>query len=603
MRYERPEMRDDQHRKDVDNNTEYTRMEDAPYRLNHAKLRRMQKMERGLHFILHHLDQDNCTLEETAKEAGYDPAYFARLFAKYFEMPFNRFVTKLKVRAAARDILEQDFPKHPGKKYSFANSQIFSKVFRKEFGVSPRQFHAGDYEVPDMPLRKKVEGVEITLEYQQVNALKMEGMPLSIPWGNETYLMDTLAWAFSEEVAKDPKVPTFKCREDQIGIWWYDPDEQLHYLFGKVLEEYGTAAAPEQTSRGEQSLNGVIQGGNYAVFSYPRPKKDRDIYLQSRIMARYVFKEWVPINHKVTNVMGFTYERFTSDRIYLYLPLTIGMGGTDRLRRREWLISGWTAYIDEHIHENLTLESLARIAGYSTTNYHDVFVMYYGISPTEYIRKRRQYLNSRGHGSENKETVLDLQEYYDTNRNRVRMMIRTVKDREAVLHHIRLQPEPEDTSFSGSRESAGIMNMTELIIYWFRNTFDDFRPMSPFLSGIGKKQSKIFVWDTEATYENGEMGYRYSVGALLKYRYEKELLHQYLSQTDIRRDQIDGGKYAIFMTLNASDEDDPKEAFHMLTRCAFGGWIHENRHRCDLSRRTFVIWRDHKLFFYVPLIS
>lgn len=45
------------------------------------------------------------------------------------------------------------------------------------------------------------------------------------------------------------------------------------------------------------------------------------------------------------------------------------------------------------------------------------------------------------------------------------------------------------------------------------------------------------------------------------------------------------------------------DAFSLQTRCAFGGWIKDNRWRVDFLCRTFVSWRDQRLYFFVPIIG
>ena len=65
-----------------------------------------------------------------------------------------------------------------GTRYGFANAQSFSKAFKREIGIGPRDFYNGQYRIPDMPFPGRVEGVEIALDYQIVHALKMKGIPL-----------------------------------------------------------------------------------------------------------------------------------------------------------------------------------------------------------------------------------------------------------------------------------------------------------------------------------------------------------------------------------------------------------------------------------------
>ena len=46
-------------------------------------------------------------------------------------------------------------------------------------------------------------------------------------------------------------------------------------------------------------------------------------------------------------------------------------------------------YIEEHLQDSLTVEELAKIAGFSTYHYYRVFTAYVGIPVMEYIRRRR----------------------------------------------------------------------------------------------------------------------------------------------------------------------------------------------------------------------
>jgi AraC family transcriptional regulator len=46
-------------------------------------------------------------------------------------------------------------------------------------------------------------------------------------------------------------------------------------------------------------------------------------------------------------------------------------------------------YIEEHLQDSLTVEELAKIAGFSTYHYYRVFNVYVGIPVMEYIRRRR----------------------------------------------------------------------------------------------------------------------------------------------------------------------------------------------------------------------
>jgi len=193
------------------------------------------------------------------------------------------FFTKLKLRRAAREIQEQNYPKQIGVKYGFGSVQSFSKTFKREIGVSPREFFKGNYTVPDMPLRSRIAGIDIEMEYAEEHALSVDGTHIKAPNGIDTYLLDSYALPYS--MHDQVSVEDNGC--DKVGLWWYFADEGMTYVYGDVTRRFDTAYVPE----GEEEGNILIQGGSYAVFSYRRPDDPSKISLMSRIMARYIFKE------------------------------------------------------------------------------------------------------------------------------------------------------------------------------------------------------------------------------------------------------------------------------------------------------------------------
>lgn len=604
---------------------DYKKMDDAPYKLNAAPLRSMQKMERALNFILNNLKQKKIDPSEAAEQAGYDDEYFIKAFRQYFGYPFERFVTMLKLRKAAREIQEENYPKQIGREYGFSTVQSFSKAFSREIGISPREFFIGNYNVPDMPFRKTVKGIEIRLEYREEHAVLMKGVSIKPPLGNYTYLMDSYALPYkenNEECLTDEY-------HDKVGLWWYELSNGMVYKFGDVAEYYDSLYIPEEKAP-DGSI--VIEGGNYAVFSYKRPDNIKDISMMSRIMARYIFKEWVPINAKVTNTIGYTYEKFTRDRIYIYLPLSVGMGGTEELKPRRWGIPLWARYIDDHIREPLSLESLAIAAGYSHQNYKDIFTMYYNMTPTTYIRRRRLLLVLNalmrtgyvfsGESSLNIDADIfpvygfasynnfcqafreefgkepdmdtrdmnlpDLNEMYEKNNAKVEVSIRNVQDFMVAMHPIE---ETEDKKVPS--------DLAGRVLYWFHHDFRDFGRINDY---IKKPEEKVSIWGNDAVYKGLNKVYEYYVGSVLRTVVDENEIKNALKDSGAIIEHIPGGRYAVFRTFDETDGANPEMSYHILTVTAFGGWIHDNRWRTDLNRRTFVIWRNSRLFFYVPVV-
>ena len=65
---------------------DYKVMSDVPYELDQHVLVQMQKLERGLSYILDNLRNSDMTLEEVAAHAGYSPGYFKALSSDALSM-------------------------------------------------------------------------------------------------------------------------------------------------------------------------------------------------------------------------------------------------------------------------------------------------------------------------------------------------------------------------------------------------------------------------------------------------------------------------------------------------------------------------------------
>ena len=649
-------------------NVAYRSMRDVQREPHEQKLLAMQKLELGLRFILDNLGNSNIALEDVAAHAGYSPSYFKLLFSEHFEMPFAQFVMKLRMRNAALEIQEKHYPKGIWSQYGFATAASFSKAFRREIGISPRQFYKGNYAVPDMPLRKRLNGVSISLEYTIEQAFLVCGSTAPPPQGSETYLMDALALPFTGAYPQFESMPG-----EQIGLWYYEPETGMEYVFGPVEERFDSIsvlARHSEAKRGKRRV--VVQGGRYAVFSYPRPADERAIPLMQRILSRFIFQEWVPMNRKVTNTMGFTYERFTPERVYLYLPVQSGIDNDSELHEQRWGLAQWAHHIDELISIDLTVDALASLEGYSTKNYVDIFSMYYGMTPSTYIRRRRLYLASeemradtlggrrdeilakyrfssyeqfclmrerefgswsggdageagggtgasdiRGvAGEDNSGTIgdartngpfiddmgktgafPDLETYYESNKERVAYAVRKLPDFQIFGHSI-------EESYDGHHPS----DLLGRVLYWFTRTFPGFGRLEECFTADG---AKVFIW-ADASQRGSEEDSgdvepsRYYVARVIRGSidlHEQAVLDAVRATAGAHRETIPGGYYAMFATADNLERYSLEDAFRLLTRCAFGGWIRDNRWRADLSRRTFVVWYNERFYFLVPTIG
>ena len=93
------------------------------------------------HYIRNHLDA-SLSCARLAKQAGCSPAHLNRLFRKYYGTSPYRHIELLRMRRAARFLLE--FPdlsiKEIAGQVGYSDALNFSTGFKKIFGISPRRY-------------------------------------------------------------------------------------------------------------------------------------------------------------------------------------------------------------------------------------------------------------------------------------------------------------------------------------------------------------------------------------------------------------------------------------------------------------------------------
>ena len=618
-------------------------------------LKHMLKMEGVLSYLLDHLEE-KINIEDVARMNHYNPVHFARLFLEYFEYPFAKYIVMLRLRKCARDILENRSLKDVGNTYGYATAASFSKAFRNEFGISPREFLKKSYYPPDMPERKAVNKVPISLEYKSLPAFSVGGYGLpyvsmmEASWYEQAYPCQSLKagnpqtlFAMPGQEKQNENPDPGDSDPTRYGLWYCDEDQKLHYLFGPVLR------------KGERKKKNMIRvrmrASNFAVFSFDRRNSEEENLKFTRLLHQYIFKEWIPLNRKIRDTKSCTFIKCDKEKVELYVPILRGMYGQETIAEIDWKVAGWCRYIDEHITDDLTVRSLAGKWGYSEPNFRMVFDMYYGIVPEEYIRKKRLYLAASAlHAGTSAEEVVslyhfssaedfenqflqefgthmkdfksldvepvDLIQYYQHYKKSVHIKFRNLLSQKAAVklldrrEEIVQESEMPSTGETGQgqdsetkrkgdsprREGSRFISKEDIpstAAFWFTHDFDCLKG-TEYEIDERERPSRIFIWKDEPVIENGEAFYDYYLGPIV--RKEAGVPE---GMTEII---IPGGNYAVFRTENHSDKDDLTETYRMLTRVAFGGWIDECRFRVDYSRPTFVNYKRQKLFFYVPVV-
>lgn len=80
--------------------------------------------------------------DDAADFVNYHPVYFSRQFAKVFGMPFQEYITSVKMNKAKEYILNDVGIEKAAELVGYSNYKYFVKNFKKYVGVSPMEFYA-----------------------------------------------------------------------------------------------------------------------------------------------------------------------------------------------------------------------------------------------------------------------------------------------------------------------------------------------------------------------------------------------------------------------------------------------------------------------------
>ena len=178
--------------------------------------------------------------------------------------------------------------------------------------------------------------------------------------------------------------------------------------------------------------------------------------------------------------------------------------------------------------------------------------------------------------------VVNLEQYYSRYKEQIKVII--CEENETKMIGVALR------SYETEEERKDDIDIPGLAGYWMKHNTEPLKNTVYACKEPGK-ENKMALWCNASSGK----GYDYILGPVVQ---DFENLPDH-----VRPYTVDGGKYAVFETLDTSDEANLADAYRMLTRLVFYGWIKENRVRVNLNKLTFVRYYDRKLHFYVPLYS
>lgn len=104
--------------------------------------RYLEKMRQVNEYILANFRQE-LSIEEVAAAFNYNPSYFSRFYKQFMGVTFSDYLNSLRLEAAFKDLRDTDLNiLDISERNGFATVKTFYNVFRKNFGMSPKQYRS-----------------------------------------------------------------------------------------------------------------------------------------------------------------------------------------------------------------------------------------------------------------------------------------------------------------------------------------------------------------------------------------------------------------------------------------------------------------------------
>lgn len=478
---------------------------------------------------------------------------------------------------------------------------LFSSFFAPSFQELKEKALGLKIEDGVIPFEKEYDFSVIQTKIVKRDDIVLVGQCIDFPDGKEETVFQVTADTFLGKV-RDALVDA---KKEQMAVWIHDEKYQFQYFIG--TEQKKKRVKKDQ-------IKVILPESEYLVLAVDYVD-GLDVETVYKMLVRYshVLSENGKVEYRKDR---YNFLHYQNSRMSMYLPIKKELKKEEN-EKMKYHLDTWIDYINEHLYENITIEELANVFGYSVQHFRHVFSLYYDMTASDYIRKKRMHMAaaairkggdvariaedygfksyqgfSRAFKKEfhvpltqykkAKFEVVDLNRYYSMYKEKLQISSMEINEIKAICH----------TVIPNIREDADIPAQ---INYWVRRDFPCLKN-TRFNYNKQRKEDKVALWYSVEK-KRGDMietFYDYVLGPVVE-DFDGDI------PDDIFCITIRGGKYAVFETDKESDREHLVDTIRMFARCVYFGWIKDNMEKVDFSRCTFERYLNDKVFVYVPI--
>ncbi len=252
----------------------------------------VESLQKAIDYMEEHL-LDNITIQDIANQAHLSPYHFQRIFLILTEVTVGEYLRRRRLTLSAQELMSTDFKIIDlALKYGYDTPEAFSKAFRKQHGISPREARKGLTGLQSynrLQIQVQLKGVE-SMKYRIVEReeFKVVGVKKDVPCSNESLPQANIIpqfWAESSQNGTIQKLASLINGEIKglLGVTTdYDnSNQQIEYWIG--VETSSQTPSPYSET--------VIPAAKWVVFEVNGP-----VQTEMPKAWKQIYGEWFPSN-------------------------------------------------------------------------------------------------------------------------------------------------------------------------------------------------------------------------------------------------------------------------------------------------------------------